>query len=105
MPQKGGQAFGSVKSLWRYSVKSMAGQEMDASEVTARGVLGTGPTVSQPRTGPGAKTKAGTLRSAEPESKSTQDSLVGFWLTRQMGRTPKAIPTRRRDARHIRARR
>lgn len=31
---------GSVASLWRYPVKSMAGEELDASEVTARGLLG-----------------------------------------------------------------
>lgn len=33
-------ATGSVKSLWRYPVKSMAGEELDTSEVTARGLLG-----------------------------------------------------------------
>jgi len=31
---------GSVASLWRYPVKSMAGEELDASEVTPRGLLG-----------------------------------------------------------------
>jgi uncharacterized protein YcbX len=31
---------GSVESLWRYAVKSMAGEELDASEVTGRGLLG-----------------------------------------------------------------
>jgi uncharacterized protein len=40
MPQKEEQASGSVKSLWRYPVKSMAGEGLDASEVTARGLLG-----------------------------------------------------------------
>jgi uncharacterized protein YcbX len=40
MPQKAEQASGSVKSLWRYPVKSMAGEELDASEVTGRGLLG-----------------------------------------------------------------
>lgn len=40
MPQQGEQASGSVKSLWRYPVKSMAGEELAASEVTARGLLG-----------------------------------------------------------------
>ena len=34
------QASGSVKSLWRYPVKSMAGEELGASEVTARGLCG-----------------------------------------------------------------
>jgi MOSC domain-containing protein len=29
-----------VASLWRYPVKSMAGEELDASEVTPRGLLG-----------------------------------------------------------------
>ena len=40
MPQQGEQASGSVKSLWRYPVKSMAGEELDVSEVTAHGLLG-----------------------------------------------------------------
>jgi uncharacterized protein len=40
MPRKDEQAVGSVKSLWRYPVKSMAGEELDASEVTGRGLLG-----------------------------------------------------------------
>src|SRR5882762_2518228 len=31
---------GSVASLWRYPVKSMLGEELDASEVTERGLLG-----------------------------------------------------------------
>lgn len=34
------QAFGSVQSLWRYPVKSMAGEELDESEVTAHGLWG-----------------------------------------------------------------
>jgi uncharacterized protein len=40
MPRTEEQAVGSVKSLWRYPVKSMAGEELDASEVTGRGLLG-----------------------------------------------------------------
>jgi hypothetical protein len=40
MPRKEEQAVGSVKSLWRYPVKSMAGEELDASEVTGRGLRG-----------------------------------------------------------------
>ncbi len=40
MVRTANQASGSVKSLWRYPVKSMAGEELDASEVTARGLLG-----------------------------------------------------------------
>lgn len=32
--------FGSVVSLWRYPVKSMMGEELNASEVTERGLLG-----------------------------------------------------------------
>jgi uncharacterized protein YcbX len=40
MPQEEGPAFGSVRSLWRYPVKSMAGEELDASEITGRGLLG-----------------------------------------------------------------
>jgi uncharacterized protein YcbX len=40
MPRKEEQAVGSVKSLWRYPVKSIAGEELDASEVTGRGLLG-----------------------------------------------------------------
>lgn len=31
---------GSVEALWRYPVKSMAGEDLDAGEVTARGVIG-----------------------------------------------------------------
>ncbi|MCW2805408.1 MAG: hypothetical protein JWN06_3625 [Propionibacteriaceae bacterium] len=34
------QASGSLQSLWRYPVKSMAGEQLDASEVTDRGLLG-----------------------------------------------------------------
>jgi uncharacterized protein YcbX len=34
------QVSGSVGSLWRYPVKSMAGEELGASEVSARGLLG-----------------------------------------------------------------
>jgi MOSC domain-containing protein len=33
-------AFGSVASLWRYPVKSMMGEELNATEVTERGLLG-----------------------------------------------------------------
>src|ERR687888_315574 len=32
--------LGSVVSLWRYPVKSMMGEELNATEVTARGLLG-----------------------------------------------------------------
>ena len=31
---------GSVVSLWRYPVKSMMGEELNASEVTERGLVG-----------------------------------------------------------------
>ena len=31
---------GSVVSLWRYPVKSMMGEELNATEVTERGLLG-----------------------------------------------------------------
>jgi uncharacterized protein len=34
------QAVGSVVSLWRYPVKSMMGEELNAAEVTDRGLLG-----------------------------------------------------------------
>src|SRR6266542_2418501 len=33
-------ALGSVVSLWRYPVKSMMGEELNASAVTERGLLG-----------------------------------------------------------------
>src|ERR671939_812598 len=33
-------AAGSVVGLWRYPVKSMMGEELNAAEVTARGVVG-----------------------------------------------------------------
>jgi uncharacterized protein len=39
MPQSA-QALGSVVSLWRYPVKSMMGEELNATEVTERGLLG-----------------------------------------------------------------
>ncbi len=32
--------LGSVVALWRYPVKSMMGEELNASEVTPRGLLG-----------------------------------------------------------------
>jgi len=32
--------LGSVVSLWRYPVKSMMGEELNATEVTERGLLG-----------------------------------------------------------------
>src|SRR5437899_10141774 len=32
--------LGSVVSLWRYPVKSMVGEELNATEVTERGLLG-----------------------------------------------------------------
>jgi hypothetical protein len=32
--------IGSVVSLWRYPVKSMMGEELNATEVTERGLLG-----------------------------------------------------------------
>jgi hypothetical protein len=35
---------GSIVSLWRYPVKSMLGEELDAGEVTKRGLLGIVPT-------------------------------------------------------------
>src|SRR3989304_5232957 len=35
-----GASIGSVVSLWRYPVKSMMGEELNASEVTERGLLG-----------------------------------------------------------------
>jgi uncharacterized protein YcbX len=31
---------GSVVALWRYPVKSMMGEELDATEITDRGLLG-----------------------------------------------------------------
>jgi len=40
MPNTVKATSGSVASLWRYPVKSMAGEEVDASEVTPRGLLG-----------------------------------------------------------------
>jgi uncharacterized protein YcbX len=32
--------LGSVVSLWRYPVKSMMGEELNATEITERGLLG-----------------------------------------------------------------
>src|SRR5436309_1450869 len=34
------QALGAVVSLWRYPVKSMMGEELNAAQVTERGLLG-----------------------------------------------------------------
>src|SRR5229473_3181104 len=34
------QVLGSIVSLWRYPVKSMMGEELNAVEVTERGLLG-----------------------------------------------------------------
>jgi uncharacterized protein len=40
MSQSAPAALGSVVSLWRYPVKSMLGEELNAAEVTGRGLLG-----------------------------------------------------------------
>ena len=40
MAQAGQQTLGSVSALWRYPVKSMPGEAMQAVEMTRRGVLG-----------------------------------------------------------------
>jgi uncharacterized protein YcbX len=40
MTSVAGAALGSVASLWRYPVKSMMGEELNASLVTERGLLG-----------------------------------------------------------------
>ncbi len=40
MSAAAGAALGSVASLWRYPVKSMMGEELNASLVTERGLLG-----------------------------------------------------------------
>lgn len=40
MPSSVEQSSGSVGSLWRYPVKSMAGEELDATEITAGGLPG-----------------------------------------------------------------
>src|SRR6266404_3815613 len=34
------QGLGSVVSLWRYPIKSMMGEELNATDVTERGLLG-----------------------------------------------------------------
>ena len=39
-PSSGSVEVGSVAALWRYPVKSMMGEELNASEVTDRGLLG-----------------------------------------------------------------
>ena len=38
--QEGQAQAGSVVALWRYPVKSMMGEELNAAEVTERGLLG-----------------------------------------------------------------
>jgi uncharacterized protein YcbX len=40
MSQSAGVVIGTVVSLWRYPVKSMMGEELNAAEVTERGLLG-----------------------------------------------------------------
>src|SRR5437899_3053962 len=40
MSQSTHAALGSVVSLWRYPVKSMMGEELNAAQVTDRGLLG-----------------------------------------------------------------
>src|SRR5437660_3294054 len=40
MSDAGPVALGSVVSLWRYPVKSMMGEELNATDVTERGLLG-----------------------------------------------------------------
>jgi uncharacterized protein YcbX len=40
MSQSADEAIGSVVSLWRYPVKSMMGEELNAAEVSDRGLLG-----------------------------------------------------------------
>src|SRR3984893_17587747 len=39
-PPSGGVPVGSVVSIWRYPIKSMLGEEVNASDVTERGLLG-----------------------------------------------------------------
>jgi uncharacterized protein len=39
-PSPSAEAEGSVAALWRYPVKSMLGEELNASEVTERGLVG-----------------------------------------------------------------
>jgi uncharacterized protein YcbX len=40
MSSAGRVELGSVVSLWRYPVKSMMGEELNATEITERGLLG-----------------------------------------------------------------
>jgi len=40
MPNSGSTFFGEVEELWRYPVKSMIGEQLDAIEVTEGGLLG-----------------------------------------------------------------
>jgi uncharacterized protein YcbX len=40
MSQSADEAIGAVVSLWRYPVKSMMGEELNAAEVSERGLLG-----------------------------------------------------------------
>ena len=35
-----GEPIGCVSAIWRYPVKSMAGEELETCEVTERGLLG-----------------------------------------------------------------
>src|SRR2546428_11583435 len=40
MSQTTDMQLGSIGSLWRYPVKSMMGEELNAAEITERGLLG-----------------------------------------------------------------
>ena len=40
MADSPGSRVGSVVALWRYPVKSMMGEELNATDVTERGLLG-----------------------------------------------------------------
>jgi hypothetical protein len=40
MTNSGSTLFGAAEELWRYPVKSMLGEQLDASEVTENGLLG-----------------------------------------------------------------
>ena len=40
MPHSADMALGSIVGLWRYPVKSMMGEELNATEVAARGLVG-----------------------------------------------------------------
>src|ERR1700730_11043127 len=72
MSNAGRIELGSVVSLWRYPVKSMMGEELNAAEVTERGLLGDR---ASPTAHPDAA-RSGARRPAGPHSRCRSGRLA-----------------------------